>query len=761
MNLPVLFVFSHFPPLAPVDLHWYHICTHLSTTAPDCASGSHADAYATNLALWYTSAVMQGRSEVAVYVKEAMAACIAKKRSVHSTAWQSSVMDSNSTRGSFFVEAVLAANRVVLISRSLNVMFERTLNEILALSKELQPTVRAKVIRVLNPLLQSDNDLIQRDNIRTVITSRLNDRAISVREESVKLLSQYVIRGYQGLADEYLEGLQKLLHDEGISVRKSVVMLFKEILLNQPAHPQYISLCQALLEKMSHPKEEESIKEIIRLTFQQIWFLPPSNAQVKTGQRLRLAASTSLGGTFSESCGSLSNKVARNSLESTPTTPALREVPSASSLTRTFSFQDIPANDTSPLEQSTLALSQSPQRAKRNADSALLPLSRASSESNVATPKAHSPRGLPISALSHASSVDCNTASSSPRGANPLTSPKVALQDHIRAISLQMVDLAAMEQAGDWMVSLLRELLHGAAEGDDTTARLQQRRGASFRHCEQIVSSLIDLLLCTEEQQPEMMRLLELRHKDSRTQAANIIRTIALFVQAHPPFIARHLATLLPYLKQDNGYTREQNALIKLKVTDILTSAACLDSTNFSFNLSEVISDLKKCALNQTGKNIKAAVNCLTVLIKNVTHDASPLFQLADTCFRSIKSVATAVPDSTKLTAATLGNLKRCFIVFGYICECARNCSTALREYGQLFSERCSSLSASMRRICSSAEADKTIALTPDISEIELLHPAALYGTCYVAAVYALTLPEPTVQMQGAQALCGVFTGCP
>ena len=44
------------------------------------------------------------------------------------------------------------------------------------------------------------------------------------------------IRGYPDLSAEYLEGVQLRLYDEGISVRKSVVNIMKEILLTQPSH---------------------------------------------------------------------------------------------------------------------------------------------------------------------------------------------------------------------------------------------------------------------------------------------------------------------------------------------------------------------------------------------------------------------------------------------------------------------------------------------------------------------------------------------
>ena len=43
-------------------------------------------------------------------------------------------------------------------------------------------------------VLQLDDHLIRRDIIRDAITIRLSDKAISVREEAVKLIGTYIIR---------------------------------------------------------------------------------------------------------------------------------------------------------------------------------------------------------------------------------------------------------------------------------------------------------------------------------------------------------------------------------------------------------------------------------------------------------------------------------------------------------------------------------------------------------------------------------------
>jgi hypothetical protein len=332
------------------------------------------------------------------------------------------------------------------------------------------------------------------------------------------------------------------------------------------------------------------------------------------------------------------------------------------------------------------------------------------------------------------------------------------LKEHVRSVALQLVDLAALGDTAELIVSLLREVLHGDADGEDTAEQVKTRREKSFTYCEQVVTALVELLLCTEEQQPQMMQALHKKGRDAKAQATCIIHTIALFCQAHPPFIGRHLNTLLPYLKQDDSYSVAHNALITLKVTEILTHGAQMDNAHFSFDMSAVVKDLRNCALRQSGRNIKAAVNCLAVLAENVTKDVEPLFKLAETCFSGIKNIASAVRDPTTLTPGHLGNLRRLLVVFGSICECARKCPKVMAQYASQYNS--ANLSAAAQRLLASPKADNFVALK-DISEVEVLHPAILCGACYSAAVYALTVLNAQVQISGAQALCGVFSGCP
>ena len=112
---------------------------------------------------------------------------------------------------------------------------------------------------------------------------------------------------------------------------------------------------------------------------------------------------------------------------------------------------------------------------------------------------------------------------------------------------------------------------------------MKARRLESLAHCEKLVASLVEMLLRCEEQDASLIAALEAKHistqgggsgggggpppagsqatqgsqaipgglvsRSLRDHLVAVVVTIAVFCEAHPPFSARHLTVLLPYLK--------------------------------------------------------------------------------------------------------------------------------------------------------------------------------------------------------------------
>ncbi len=60
----------------------------------------------------------------------------------------------------------------------------------------------------------------------------------------------------------------------GVSVRKRVVKIFRDVCLYQPNFVRIPDICSRLLRRIH---DEESIRKLVLETFQQIWFTPTRN----------------------------------------------------------------------------------------------------------------------------------------------------------------------------------------------------------------------------------------------------------------------------------------------------------------------------------------------------------------------------------------------------------------------------------------------------------------------------------------------------
>jgi cohesin loading factor subunit SCC2 len=62
----------------------------------------------------------------------------------------------------------------------------------------------------------------------------------------------------------------------GVSVRKRVVKIFRDVCLTQPSFIRIPDICSRLLRRIH---DEESIRKLVLETFQQLWFSPTRNQQ--------------------------------------------------------------------------------------------------------------------------------------------------------------------------------------------------------------------------------------------------------------------------------------------------------------------------------------------------------------------------------------------------------------------------------------------------------------------------------------------------
>jgi hypothetical protein len=99
-------------------------------------------------------------------------------------------------------------------NRNFSNYFEYILDAILNTLSLSIPSIRARAIRIIGSFVNVDATLITHKDVREAIIERFNDIAISVRDEAVKLVGSYVLKGYD-ITQGYLDGLLLRLRDKG------------------------------------------------------------------------------------------------------------------------------------------------------------------------------------------------------------------------------------------------------------------------------------------------------------------------------------------------------------------------------------------------------------------------------------------------------------------------------------------------------------------------------------------------------------------
>jgi len=154
--------------------------------------------------------------------------------------------------------------------------FPRLLGTILRLMGDPLVALRKPAVKALNQIINADPRMMFHRVVKKAVAKCFVDDSISVREAAVTLVGSYVLQSPK-VAYTYHDALLNRLEDNGVSVRKAVVKIFRDVLLNQPLYPQRTETCCALVGRFNDPKEEEAIRDSIYDIFMNLWFSKASN----------------------------------------------------------------------------------------------------------------------------------------------------------------------------------------------------------------------------------------------------------------------------------------------------------------------------------------------------------------------------------------------------------------------------------------------------------------------------------------------------
>ncbi|KAA3682054.1 cohesin loading factor subunit SCC2, partial [Paragonimus westermani] len=148
--------------------------------------------------------------------------------------------------------------------------FDVYLSQICKLLSESSVPVRTKALRCLSAVVEADPNVLARVDIERAVHARLLDTSTSVREAAVDLLGRFLGRKPE-LTAQYYPMLAERIRDKGVSVRKRVIRILRDICLEQPDFPRIAEICVKMIRRVN---DEEGIKKLVHEVFQTMWFSP-------------------------------------------------------------------------------------------------------------------------------------------------------------------------------------------------------------------------------------------------------------------------------------------------------------------------------------------------------------------------------------------------------------------------------------------------------------------------------------------------------
>uniref|UniRef100_A0AAR2L9K3 Nipped-B protein n=1 Tax=Pygocentrus nattereri TaxID=42514 RepID=A0AAR2L9K3_PYGNA len=171
--------------------------------------------------------------------------------------------------------------RYLASTRPFSQSFDIYLTQILRVLGESAIAVRTKAMKCLSEVVAVDPSILARLDMQRGVHGRLMDNSTSVREAAVELLGRFVLSRPQ-LTEQYYDMLIERILDTGISVRKRVIKILRDICLEQPGFSRITEMCVKMIRRVN---DEEGIKKLVNETFQKLWFTPTPSHDKETMNR--------------------------------------------------------------------------------------------------------------------------------------------------------------------------------------------------------------------------------------------------------------------------------------------------------------------------------------------------------------------------------------------------------------------------------------------------------------------------------------------
>ncbi|ESN96221.1 hypothetical protein HELRODRAFT_189155 [Helobdella robusta] len=167
-------------------------------------------------------------------------------------------------------DGALLVTRYLASNRPFSQSFDIYLNKILKVLHESTVAVRSRALKCLAAVIEADPGVLARKDMQIGVHNRFTDSSTSVREAAIDLVGKFILVRPE-LTAQYYDMLSERILDTGISVRKRVIKIFRDICLEQPKFPKIPEMCVKMVRRVN---DEEGIRKLVNETFQSMWFTP-------------------------------------------------------------------------------------------------------------------------------------------------------------------------------------------------------------------------------------------------------------------------------------------------------------------------------------------------------------------------------------------------------------------------------------------------------------------------------------------------------
>ncbi|KAK8753828.1 hypothetical protein OTU49_001786 [Cherax quadricarinatus] len=160
--------------------------------------------------------------------------------------------------------------RYLASKRPFSQSFDMYLKQILRVLTESAIAVRTKAMKCLTMVVEADPGVLSRNDMQLGVHHSFLDHSTSVREAAVDLVGKFVLSRPEVL-NTYYEMISARILDTGVSVRKRVIKILKDICLECPDFIKIPEICVKMIRRIN---DEEGIKKLVQEVFQNMWFTP-------------------------------------------------------------------------------------------------------------------------------------------------------------------------------------------------------------------------------------------------------------------------------------------------------------------------------------------------------------------------------------------------------------------------------------------------------------------------------------------------------